>query len=265
MERLYPYQHTSLEDLPEEVWKDIPGFEGYYQISTYGRIKSVARYIIRCTQRVGFWTKDKIMVPYLSAGHNRFLNQTTYRVAIKLYKDNKAYPISVSRYVYALFVEEFDLHNSEHIITYQDGDSQNTHYANLVLTTQKQVHKTCFAKKRRLAPNVSTARSITQYDLSGKKIATYPTVQTASTAVKHSSKRIYRAVKDHSKLAAGYYWRYQDLPDIDVRPYEKKRKRKKKHQLPPDMPTLDTNVSMQAAITETTHEISGTAASGAGV
>lgn len=26
-----------------EIWKDIPGYEGYYQASTYGRIKSLAR------------------------------------------------------------------------------------------------------------------------------------------------------------------------------------------------------------------------------
>ena len=26
-----------------EEWKDIPGFEGWYQASTYGRIKSISR------------------------------------------------------------------------------------------------------------------------------------------------------------------------------------------------------------------------------
>lgn len=29
----------------EEVWKDIPGYEGYYQISNLGRVKSLARTI----------------------------------------------------------------------------------------------------------------------------------------------------------------------------------------------------------------------------
>ena len=31
----------------KEVWKDINGFEGYYQISNYGRIRSLDRLIIR--------------------------------------------------------------------------------------------------------------------------------------------------------------------------------------------------------------------------
>lgn len=32
---------------PQEIWKDIPGFEGYYQASTLGRIKSLPRIIKR--------------------------------------------------------------------------------------------------------------------------------------------------------------------------------------------------------------------------
>lgn len=34
----------SLEDLPNEEWKDIKDFEGLYQISNYGRVKSLKRH-----------------------------------------------------------------------------------------------------------------------------------------------------------------------------------------------------------------------------
>lgn len=40
---MLPYQNLSLEDMPGEIWKDIPGWEGYYQSSTMGRIKSLCR------------------------------------------------------------------------------------------------------------------------------------------------------------------------------------------------------------------------------
>lgn len=30
----------SLQDLPDEEWRDIYGFEGLYQISNFGRVKS---------------------------------------------------------------------------------------------------------------------------------------------------------------------------------------------------------------------------------
>lgn len=29
----------------EEVWKDIKGYEGYYQVSNLGRVKSLDRYV----------------------------------------------------------------------------------------------------------------------------------------------------------------------------------------------------------------------------
>lgn len=35
------YKNTSLSDMTGEKWKDIPGFEGRYQASSLGRIKSI--------------------------------------------------------------------------------------------------------------------------------------------------------------------------------------------------------------------------------
>lgn len=48
-----------------EVWKDIPGYEGLYQASNLGRIKSLGRNV---AQRV---TKDQILQPALSKGYLR--------------------------------------------------------------------------------------------------------------------------------------------------------------------------------------------------
>lgn len=44
----------------EEIWKDIEGYEGYYQISNFGRVKSLSRLVI---QRNGnnYLTKEKLM------------------------------------------------------------------------------------------------------------------------------------------------------------------------------------------------------------
>lgn len=37
------YKNLSLKNLPNEIWKDIPSYEGFYQASNYGRIKSLDR------------------------------------------------------------------------------------------------------------------------------------------------------------------------------------------------------------------------------
>lgn len=31
--------------MENEIWKDIPGYEGYYQVSNYGRVKTSGGYI----------------------------------------------------------------------------------------------------------------------------------------------------------------------------------------------------------------------------
>ena len=42
-----------------EEWKDIPGYEGYYQISNLGRVKSVPRII---KNNAGYYiSKEKIL------------------------------------------------------------------------------------------------------------------------------------------------------------------------------------------------------------
>lgn len=52
-----------------ELWKDIPGYEGFYQASTLGRVKSVERVIIRsngCAQTV----RERVLRPgTLDTGH----------------------------------------------------------------------------------------------------------------------------------------------------------------------------------------------------
>ena len=41
----YPYQKFTLNNLPNELWRDIEGHEGIVQISDFGRIKSLQRTI----------------------------------------------------------------------------------------------------------------------------------------------------------------------------------------------------------------------------
>lgn len=43
MININPHENTSLEDLDGEIWKDISGYENFYQISNLGRVKSLSR------------------------------------------------------------------------------------------------------------------------------------------------------------------------------------------------------------------------------
>ena len=45
-----------------EIWKDIEGYEGYYQISNYGRVKSKERVSPCCYGKTRL-LKEKIIAP----------------------------------------------------------------------------------------------------------------------------------------------------------------------------------------------------------
>jgi hypothetical protein len=59
MNKLLPHQNLSLEDIEGEIWKDIEGYDGYYQISNFGRVKSLSRDVFN---GMGYYLKkEKIL------------------------------------------------------------------------------------------------------------------------------------------------------------------------------------------------------------
>ena len=67
----------------EEVWKDIEGFEGFYQISNLGRIKSIA-------VRRSLWGKihiinrERLMTPYDNGNGYLMISLRQTRNALQL-------------------------------------------------------------------------------------------------------------------------------------------------------------------------------------
>lgn len=54
--------------MENEIWKDIPGYAGIYQVSNYGRIKSLSRLIYR--KKMGKYLKHKKKI--LSPGIDKY-------------------------------------------------------------------------------------------------------------------------------------------------------------------------------------------------
>ena len=47
------FRNLSLENLPREEWRDVVGYEGLYQVSNLGRVKSLERESNTCYSRNG--------------------------------------------------------------------------------------------------------------------------------------------------------------------------------------------------------------------
>lgn len=74
---------TSLENLPDEEWKPIEGYEESYAISNYGRIKSLERSYISLRNTEKFLHK-KILFLIIHKQFNQYLNKNTYSIRCSL-------------------------------------------------------------------------------------------------------------------------------------------------------------------------------------
>jgi hypothetical protein len=102
-----------------EIWKDIKGFEGFYQVSNLGNVRSLDRVIIeknsvRTVKRKGVLLK----LGYDEKGYNR----------IYLTKNCKKKTLKVHRLVAQHFLEKKE---NKKEVNHKDGDKNNNKVSNL--------------------------------------------------------------------------------------------------------------------------------------
>ena len=56
----------------KEIWKDIPNYEGFYQVSNLGRVKSLDKYVSYKDGRIRFY-KSKILKQCIGNGGYLFV------------------------------------------------------------------------------------------------------------------------------------------------------------------------------------------------
>lgn len=54
--------------MENEIWKDIPGYDGYYQVSSYGNVRSLERPYTICSKTI-ISTKSKILKQGIIKGY----------------------------------------------------------------------------------------------------------------------------------------------------------------------------------------------------
>ena len=111
----------------EEIWKDIEGYEGLYQISDKGRVRSLVGWNGR-----KYIKRVKMLNPYKQGIGN---NSDYYRSVVKLKNKGKSKDFKVHRLVAIAFLDNPDgKPNINHI----DGNPLNNIMENLEWCTQKE-------------------------------------------------------------------------------------------------------------------------------
>lgn len=116
----------------QEIWKDVVGYEGLYQVSNLGRVKSVARYIDRHAKHVIHkkYIKEKILKQCNNAAGYPCVNLCNKGI----HKTSR-----VHRLVAIAFIPNPE--NKEQI-NHKDGNRANPNVNNLewVTNTENQIH-----------------------------------------------------------------------------------------------------------------------------
>ena len=112
----------------EEIYKDVKGYEGYYQISNYGNIRSLAREVK--TSKGGlFPVKEKILKPRMeSQGY----------VMNALQKDGKFKNKKVHHLVWDAFGDGTEISYPNFIIDHIDQNRANNRIDNLRIVNNRE-------------------------------------------------------------------------------------------------------------------------------
>ena len=112
-----------------EVWKPIEGYEGIYDVSNYGRVKSLQLTIHNSGTKGGVYTiREKILTPRVNEKRNGYCE-------ISLHKNGQEKRFKVHRLVATAFIS-----NPQHLpeVNHKDGNKLNNSVSNLEWVTSKQ-------------------------------------------------------------------------------------------------------------------------------
>lgn len=129
-----------LEDGPGEVWKDVPGFKGVYQVSSLGRVKSLPRKCGRGKHRRAVPGRIMRIVPHVRDGVVEF-------ASVRLQSPRGfTRQVSITRLVLMVFKGR-PPHRGAIALT-RDGDPLNPAISNLYWGTFRQAAQRAVRRKK---------------------------------------------------------------------------------------------------------------------
>lgn len=112
--------------MTKEIFKDIPNYEGLYQVSNLGRVKSLERTIIR-KNGINLSVREKILTPCIGT-HGYYV--------INLYKNRKRKHFLVHHLVSIVFLNYVP--NKITVIDHKDNNRLNNSILNLQIITHRE-------------------------------------------------------------------------------------------------------------------------------
>lgn len=181
-----------------EVWKDIEGYEGLYQVSSLGRIKSLER-LDSCGRKI----KSRFLKPIKT-------NKRVEYQQVSLCQNGKVKNYLVHILVAKAFIPNINNYTD---INHKDENPSNNTASNLEWCTPAynnsygtRIKRMAMTQKNRK----DCSKKVAQYDLQGNLIEIYPSTKEAwrQTGISRSHIGDVARNKSKYKTAGGYIWKY---------------------------------------------------------
>lgn len=187
--------------MENEVWKDIVGYEGLYQVSNLGRVKSLKRKVYAGRNRMR-WQYERIL-------SNNKTNGNGY-IVVSLNKESK----SKNKYVHRLVAEAFlENTNNYKYINHKDQNTFNNNVNNLEFCTAQynSTYRDAHIKRGlKFRNNLVNSKKVYQLDENENIIKEFPSMAEASRELGTNHTSIYACLNGKQKHAFGYKWKYAD-------------------------------------------------------
>ena len=165
----------------QEVWKDISGYEGYYQVSNLGRVRNIKfnRELKACFDNYGY-----LLVVLSKCG--KYRTRTVHRLVAETFIPNPDNLPQVN-------------HKNE---IKADNRSQNLEWCTNLYNNNYGTKKERLAKFR--------MKRVKQYDRNGNFVKDWDSISMAEKELNIDHSCILRCCKLRQKTAGGFVWRYYD-------------------------------------------------------
>ncbi len=167
-----------------EQWKDIIGYEGYYEVSSEGRVRNIK-------------TKQILKGDTNSIGYRR----------VTLYS-----PVKKRFFIHRLVALHFcDGYSDELVVNHKDGNKLNNCAENLEWVTRSENDLHAFRNKLRKPSPCKFKKKVIAYDLQSLEIIKiYENVQECCDDLKVARPNVYNCCNGKQKSCRGYGLKYQE-------------------------------------------------------
>lgn len=187
----------------EEIWKDIKGYEGLYEVSNYGNVKSLERYVNHEEEGFKKIIRERILKKEIQNGYER----------VSLCNNGVSKRFFVHRLVAYSFIEN---KNNKPFVNHINSTRNDNFVSNLEWCTASENSIHGYKHGKMKSPKVMlgkfgfdcwNSKKCSQYSIDGNFIKTYGSMLEAErqTGIYHTY--ISMCLRGKMKKAGGFLWK----------------------------------------------------------